>query len=199
MALIALSDLKLHLGVTGSEDDELLDLLQASADGFIGIHCGRDFEGGSFTEPFAGGDQLLLLRNFPVTAVTSLKVDPTRMFGSDTERDANTFVVHEDRGAIENLAGPFVSGAAKGANPKAVVVEYETATGAVPAAVYRASADLVGFWYRQTKTQTATNQLKALEVTSGTDTTRYPWGQSGGFRVPFGILEILAPYRSRTL
>ncbi|HEY2784284.1 MAG TPA: hypothetical protein VGJ05_04840 [Fimbriiglobus sp.] len=199
MALVALSDLKLHLGVTGSGDDDLLNQLQAAADGFVGIHCGRDFEGGSFTEPFAGGNRLLLLRNFPVTAVTSLKVDPTRMFGSDTERDAESYVVHTDRGVIENLHGPFVSGAEKGAHPKAVVVEYATATGAVPAAVARASADLVGFWYRQTKTQTATNQLNVMEVASSTDSTRYPWGVSGGFRIPFGILEVLAPYRARAL
>ena len=69
MALLSLPDLKLHLGVTGSADDDLLNQLQSAADGFIAEYCGRAFEGGSFTELFAGGGRLLVLHNFPVTAV----------------------------------------------------------------------------------------------------------------------------------
>jgi uncharacterized phiE125 gp8 family phage protein len=196
MALLALSDLKLHLGVTGSADDDLLDQLQAAADEFVAVHCGREFEGGTFTEPFAGGSRLLLLRNFPVTAVTAVKVDPARAFGAGTERAADTFVVHADRGVVENLAGPFVPGAARGAFPNTVQVVYTTATGAVPAAVARASADLVGHWYRQTKTHASAGQLNVMEATDG---TRYPWGQSGGFSTPAGVLEALAPYRAGAL
>ena len=197
MAFQSLSDLKLHLGVTGSGDDILLDQLQVAAEGFIAEYCGRAFDGGSFTEYFSGGDRLLVLRNFPVTAVTSLKVDPNRMFGSEPVRDATTYVVHSDRGVIESPDGPFVPGAAKGALPKTVEVAYTTATDAVPPAVSRASAELVGHWYRQTKTHDSAGQLNVMEVTSGADTTRYPWGQSGGFHEPAGILEVLASYRAR--
>jgi uncharacterized phiE125 gp8 family phage protein len=196
MALMTLDDLKLHLGVSGSGDDDLLEELQDAAEEFVTVHCGRAFEGGTFAESFAGGSRMLVLRNFPVTAVSSLKVDPTRTFGPDTERDTATYVLHADRGVIENLNGPFVGGAAKGAYPQAVAVEYETAMGVVPAAVERATADLVGHWYRQTKTYEAAGQLNVMEVASGTDTTRYPWGQSGGFHIPPGVLEVLAPYQN---
>jgi uncharacterized phiE125 gp8 family phage protein len=199
MALVALSDLKLHLGVSGSGDDDLLGQLQAAADGFVADYCGRAFEGGSFTEYFSGGDRTLVLANFPVTAITSLKVDAARVFGSDTIRDAATYVVHTDRGVIENLDGPFLPGAAKGSHPHTVAIAYTTATDAVPPAVARAAADLAGHWYRQTKTHDSAGQLNVMEVTAGTDTTRYPWGQSGGFHVPAGILEALGPYRSGAL
>jgi hypothetical protein len=199
MALLALVDLKLHLGVTGSADDDLLDRLQAAADGFIAEYCGREFGGGTFTESFPGGSRLAVLRNFPVTVVTSVKVDPARAFGAGTERAADTVVVHADRGVVENLTGLFVPGAARGAFPEAVQVVYTTATGAVPPAVARASADLVGHWYRQTKTHASAGQLNVMEVTTGTNTTRYPWGQSGGFHIPAGILEALAPYRNRNI
>jgi hypothetical protein len=194
-----MSDLKLHLGVIGSTDDDLLDRLQVAADGFIAEYCGRAFDGGTFTETFAGGNRLAVLRNFPVTAVTSLKVDPARAFGAGTERETDTFVVHADSGVVENIAGPFVAGAARGAFPEAVQVVHTTATGAVPPAVARASADLVGHWYRQTKTHASAGQLNVMEVTAGTNTTRYPWGQSGGFHIPAGILEALAPYRNRNI
>lgn len=198
MALMALEDVKLHLGVTGSGDDDLLEQLQAAADGFIADHCGREFEGGSFDERFAGGDRLLVLRNYPVTSLTSLKVDTTRQFGAGTERDATTFVVHPDRGVVENLDGPFVGGAAKGGYPRAVAVAYATATDAVPAGVARASAELIGFWYRQTKTHAECGQANVLEESDGTEVHRFPWAQSGGYRVPPGVIAALAPYRNRS-
>src|SRR5262245_66647104 len=108
MSLDTLANVKARLGITTSADDTLLGLLQDSADQAVANHCNRDFEGGTFTEYHSGGSEFVHLRNFPVTSVTSVKVDATRAFGSETVVSAADYVVHIDRAAIQSVAGPFL-------------------------------------------------------------------------------------------
>lgn len=200
MALDTLSNVKLALGVSGTTDDSLLTQLQAAADAYIVEHCGRSFEGGSFVELFPGGRRLLVLKNYPVASVTSIEVDSSRQFGAETIRDPSEYVVHIDRGVIENLAGPFVPSASgrSGADmfPGAVRVSYTTATSSVPAAVVRAYAELIGHWYRAVKTHVALGQLDQLSEFENGILTEFPRGLSEGFSLPPGMLELLQPYRS---
>src|SRR5438105_3457647 len=104
-----LANVKTGMMIGGSGDDTLLNQLMDGADAFITQHTGRDFGGGTFTETHPAGRTTLFLRNFPVTSVTSVKVDPARQFGSDTVRPADTYVLHADRGLIESLTGPFLT------------------------------------------------------------------------------------------
>ena len=48
----------------------------------------------------------MFLRNFPVASVTTLKVDATRAFGSDTVRSADTYVVHWYNDGLKALPRP---------------------------------------------------------------------------------------------
>src|SRR5205814_2315688 len=143
MSLDTLANVKQALAVTGTTDDALLTQLQAAADAFIDAHCGRAFTGGTFTEYHPGGSRQIFLRNYPVAAVTSVKVDPAGTFGPETVRDPATYVVHTDRGVIVGKDGSFVPTrpgfrVAPDDFPRAVQVVYTTATGAVPAAVCQA-------------------------------------------------------------
>ena len=196
MSIALLSDVKTALSVSGSGDDALLAELQASADSFVETYCGRIFAGGTFTEDHPGGGHLLFLANFPVASVSVVKVDATRAFPAESARPAGDYVVHANRGVIELLDGTFVPtlpGWNVGADafPGAVRVIYTTATGAVPAAIGRAYADLIGHWYRQAKTHAATGQLNVGESAGVT----YPWGQSTGMRIPESALALLRPFR----
>lgn len=200
MALVTLSDVKTHLGITTAADDALLGLLQGSADDFVAQYCGRSFAGGSFTEDHPGGARAAFLHNYPVTTVTSVKVDPNRAFGSETVLDATNYFVHAERGVVEALGGPFVPSrpgwrVAADDFPGAVRIAYTTATGQVPAAVARAYVELVGHWYRQVKTHVSLTHLNQLQQTNGSVVTEYPFGQSGGFRVPTCVLQLLECYR----
>jgi len=197
MPIDTLADVKTSLAVSGSGDDALLAELQASADSFVETYCGRIFVGGTFTEDHPGGGHLLFLKNFPVSAVSSVKVDATRAFPSESLVAAGEYMVHADRGVIELLDGTFVPtlpGWNVGADafPGAVRVVYATATGAVPAAICRAYADIIGHWYRQAKTHAATGQLNVGESAGVT----YPWGQSTGMRIPESALALLRPFRN---
>jgi hypothetical protein len=200
MSLDTLTNVKNALDITGTDDDELLGQLQQAADDFIDAYCGRDFTGGTFTEYHPGGGRVVFLRNYPVLAVLSLKVDPAGEFGPETLRQPASYVVHPDRGVIVSKEGSFVPArpgfrVAADDFPQAVQIIYSTATDAVPAAVSRAYVELIGHWYRQAKTHADLGHRNLLQQTDGTTVTQYPWGQSGGFRLPPGVRELLAPYR----
>ena len=197
MALDTLTNVKLALGVSGTADDALLARLQASADSYVTAFCGRTFLGGTFTEDHSGGAKVIFLRNYPVTGVTAVKVDAAREFDADTAVGTDRYLLHAERGVLESADGPFVPslpGWDIGPEhfPGAVRVTYTTATDEVPAAVAQAYAALIGHWYRQTKTHAATGQLNVGQAADGTS---YPWGQSSGFKLPAGVLDLLRPFR----
>ncbi|MBY0514116.1 MAG: hypothetical protein K2P78_09425 [Gemmataceae bacterium] len=191
MTIDTLASVKAALLVATTDDDTVLTRLADAAESFIAQHTGRAFAGGTFTETHPAGGRLLFLANFPVATVTDVRVDATRTFGGGTVRDATTYVLHAARGVIESLTGPFLPGG----GPEAVQVTYTTATGAVPAAVKEALTQLVGHWYREAKTHADTAFRNLTELTSGTDTKTYPWGEAAGFRVPPVVLQLLAQFR----
>lgn len=203
MPLDTLANVKTALGVTGTGDDALLTQLQAVADSFVETFCGRSFAAGPFTEYHPGGGRVVFLTNYPVAAVSSVRVDPDREFAAETEVPADDYVVHSARGAVEYRHGPFVPMVFEWAVrtdqfPEAVRVTY-TATGVVPATVCQAYSELIGHWFREAKTNVATGQLNVSEVPGTGGSTVYPWGQSYGYKIPPGVKELLTPFRVPSL
>lgn len=207
MSLDTLANVKARLGVTTSADDTLLGLLQASADQWVTNHCDRDFGGGTFTEYHPGGSAFVHLRNYPVTGVTSVKVDPAYVFGSDTLLSPSSYVVHSERGVIQALAGPFWprdpagrlvnSGVALWpAGPRVVQVVYSTAAGAVPDDVKQAYARLISHWYRQVKTEVATGFQNLTQQKAGDLFATYAREALTGWPPPADVLKLLEPYRN---
>jgi uncharacterized phiE125 gp8 family phage protein len=200
--LDTLANVKTALLVATTDDDAVLTRLMDSAESFIAEYTGRAFAGGSFTETHPAGGSLLFLGNFPVASVSTLRVDAARQFGAETARAADSYVVHADRGVIESLCGPFLwPRPGKGSRdwPEAVQVTYSTPTGQVPPAVQEAFAQLIGHWYREAKTHAELNFQMLTEQTAGTDVQTYPWGMSGGFRLPPAVAQLLNPFRVPTI
>lgn len=185
--LDALSDVKQALGILTSDDDDLLEQLQEMADISIERYCGRNFLGGSFTEYHDAGERWLFLTNYPVTEITSVKVDPDGDFGSESLRYPDSYTLHADRGVIQSRRGTFGSPA-----PNAVQVVYETAEDAVPPPVARAYIDLIGFWYRQVKTNVELGQLNVLSRNESDIETRYLPANTD---VPDAIIRTLNLFR----
>ena len=192
-----LANVKVALLISGSTDDAILTRLMDGADAFIAQHTGRDFAGGTFTETHTAGRGVLFLRNFPVTSVTSVKVDPARQFGAATVRAADTYVLHADRGVIESLTGAFLPPRAGARDdwPAAVQVVYATATSAVPAVVKEAFGQLVGHWYRQVKTFADQEYQMLTERLEAGDVKTWPWSLPAGMKLPSSVLQLLQPYR----
>ena len=207
MSLDTLANVKTRLGISGSTDDTLLALLQDSADAWIANYTGRDFAGGTFTEYFSGHGEFLHLANFPVTAVTSVKVDPSETFGSDTAIASSSYALHSERGVIQSKVGPFVGSDRRPglvnaetanwtASPRAVQVVYTTATNAVPNDVKQAYAQLIGHWYRQIKTQVAVSFQNIERQKVGDVTVEYQLDQMAKSPLPPEISRLLTPYRT---
>jgi uncharacterized phiE125 gp8 family phage protein len=192
-----LANVKAALLQSDSADDTLLTRLMDGADAFIAQHTGRDFAGGTFTETHSAGRAVLFLRNFPVTSVTSVKIDPARQFGAETVRAADTYVLHADRGVIESLTGPFLPPRAGVRDdwPAAAQVVYATATSAVPAPVKEAFTQLIGHWYRQAKTFADQEYQMLIQRLDGTDGKSWSWSLTSGLKLAPGVLQLLQPYR----
>lgn len=207
MALDTLSNVKARLGVTTSADDTLLGLLQDAADAAVANHCDRDFAGGTYTEYHPGGSEFVHLRNYPVAAVTGVKVDATRTFGAETLVAATDYVLHADRGVLQSAAGVFLPSPAGGLvnadtrlwtrGPRVVQVVYTTATGQVPADVKEAYARLVGHGYRRVKTDQAAGFQNVAQQKYG-DTFIIFAGPPGP-GLPADVAALLAPYRAPAL
>jgi Phage gp6-like head-tail connector protein len=204
MSLDTLANVKLRLGVTISDDDSLISALMDSADQYIAEYCGRDFDGGTFTEYHAGDTSVVFLRNFPVDSVTSVKVDPAYGFGAETLRPATAYVVLPDRGVIQSLTGPFLPQwaglpifgiPAWMRAPRVVQVVYSTATDAVPADVREAYALLIGHWYRYVKTQIASGFQNVYRQTAGSTTVIFARDQIAGGTLPPDLSLLLGAYR----
>jgi len=196
MALDTLENVKLTLNITAETDDALLEALQSAADSYVETYCGRIFTGGSFSEDHPGGGRTVFLKNYPLAAVDTVNVDANRSFSAATVLDADRYVVHAERGVIEALDGPFLADRASANSfPQAIRVAYSTPTNEVPTAVKRAYAELIGHWYRQAKTYEATAQVNVRQKTDGAVVTEYPWGQSGGYRLPVPVKQILDLFR----
>lgn len=206
MAVDTLSNVKTRLGIVGVAEDALLNLLLDSADAWVANYTGVNFAGGTFTEYFPGNIEFLLLANFPVASVTSVKVDPAQGFGSDTIIAATSYVIHSERGVIQSVAGPFTAVRRAGLinaernvwtrSPRAVQVVYTTATGSIPNDVKEAYAQLVGHWYRQVKTQVGTNFQNVDQQKYGDVTQNYGLGVLSTLPLPPDIERLLAPYRT---
>jgi hypothetical protein len=137
-----------------------------------------------------------VLANYPVEDGWELRIDPGRMFTSDSIVPSDRVIVRADRGIVTLANGQqFVSSSGPYSYPRGVKFTYSTATSAVPDSVARASVELIGHWYREAKTWAATNQQNVRTKTDGTVITEYLWGQSGGYSIPTTVRKLLDPFR----
>ena len=203
MSLDTLANVKARLGITTSADDSLLTLFQDSADKAIELACNRDFVGGTYTEYHPGGSEFIHLRNYPVTGITSVKVDPTYGFGAETLVAASAYTLHVDWGVLQSLIGPFLPHLGLGLvnaelriwtrGPRIVQVVYTTATSQVPGDVKEAYARLIGLWYRRAKTELSANFQNITHQKFGD--TSITFAPDDGAALPTDVAGLLAPYR----
>lgn len=82
MALCTLADVKIPLNITGSALDTQLQFCLDSADKAIKDYLHRNIESATYTHYFDGpGHMDLLLRERPVTSITSVFIDRTGYYG----------------------------------------------------------------------------------------------------------------------
>lgn len=76
MALATIAQLKAYLGITTAGSDDLLTALLAASEQAVVKHLDRNVESASYTAVMDGnGSSLLTLAQYPITAVSSVKID----------------------------------------------------------------------------------------------------------------------------
>lgn len=95
---MTLSQAKDYLSIASGDTtkDSWVEMLINSASDLIERHCSRSFKSASYTHYFDGhGTNEIVLSQYPVSNVTSVKVDSLRVFGSDTALASTSFQAME--------------------------------------------------------------------------------------------------------
>lgn len=122
VAVVNLADTKLYLKITETDDDDMITQLINECSRKAGLYCGRRLRSASYTEFYNGsGRTSLYLKNFPVTAITSVYDDPDRGFGANYLKDSADYYIEKESGQLQlfNNGGAFNAGRA---NVKVVYV-----------------------------------------------------------------------------
>lgn len=103
MSLTDKANVKLLLGISGEDQDDLLDYLIAEADVIISNYLDRRIEQATYTEFYSGnGKQSLFLNNYPVTSITSVHLDNGGYFGDGSDAFAASTLLTEGTDYVLN-------------------------------------------------------------------------------------------------
>lgn len=99
--LITLQDVKNYLQIEESTQDAQLTQMIKSVEAQVKKTLGRELESAERTEYYDGdGKGIILVKEFPITAVASLYDDPDRDYGSDTLISSDDYIW----GQVDGLA-----------------------------------------------------------------------------------------------
>ena len=117
LALETLANIKTYLQITGTGEDTILETLIDLVSSAMNLYTGRHLLAKAHTEYYSGdGSDELILRNYPVTAVSSLyNADDNRAFDSTTQITvADDVIIVKDKGILKlwNHESAFLKGKA---------------------------------------------------------------------------------------
>lgn len=106
--LVTLDNLKTFLGISGSGQDDLLNLLNEQASAMVEKKCMRTFEETTYTEEeYDGtGEKELILKQFPVTSTTTFKLEVNNALDNTDdweEIDTDDYWVDNDQGIVTKI------------------------------------------------------------------------------------------------
>jgi len=135
-ALVTLDEVKDWLALSEAGVDDFLQRAINDWSDAIETRCGRVFRSVEYEgEIHAGGRKAILLKNIPVTAITSITVDDGALGSDDYTYDGPSGIVR------------LVSGKAFGGGPGSVEVDYTGGYAALPGDLKRGAKQLVALDY----------------------------------------------------
>jgi hypothetical protein len=188
MSLTSLSAVKQFKGVTATDHDSELLRLIGAVDAFVARYCGRVLESTTLTEYQSGedGQTRLFLREYPVTAITSIHDDPLRTYGAATQLSTSDYVLTDPQAGIVDLDGTSFSAGIN--NIRVIYTAGYAATAPERALLEQAAIELV--WLARDKGDKALLGVRSRSIADGrVDTLDMDW--------PAGVREILDRFRRR--
>lgn len=186
IALVSLDDVKEFLQVTADTFDSVLGDLINSICAAANSYTGRYLASKSYIEYYDAEGMLLALKNYPVTALTSIYDDPAipPVFGVGTLVSSTDYQVDKESGLVRRLALPFYGGIG---NAKVTYVAGYTLT-TVPYDLALALKKWIAPEYIKTFKEPA--RIGVTQFTQGDRTTTYSKDA-----IPADVVEILNRYR----
>jgi uncharacterized phiE125 gp8 family phage protein len=169
-ALTLLATAKDHLDIPDTSQDTRIEMLINTASQWFERYCGRVFKSASYVHQFDGTSQTdMILREFPVTSITEVRVDWSREFADSTILDAADYNANDDEllaaGILRRHNGLWPRGS------RNVKVTYEAGYAEVPSDLEYACLLMVEWLYRGNSDRRIgrTSVGKAGETTGYTD------------------------------
>ncbi len=183
--LTTIAAVKILTGVTAA-DDVITQQHITDASFFANSYTGRILASQTFTEYYDGdGTNLLFLKNYPISSITTIHQDSDRAFGSDTLVASTDYFTYADN---RKLIGDGVTWL-RGIQTIKVVYLAGYVIGSIPEDLVNAVTMLVDFWGKE-------YDAHRFGVTStGTETNRITYEKN----IPAEIKEMLNPYKKKVI
>ena len=148
------TELKLHLGISGTDDDDLLDAIIEAVSAQIETYCDRKFKSEERTEYYNGeGYEILALRCWPVSRSADFTIyddlSVPRDYASGDALGTDDYVIDYEMGLVHRQGAVFSDGA------ESVKVVYTAGVGAttatLPEDLRKAAVKLASAEYTQAK------------------------------------------------
>ncbi len=129
--LVSAAELKRYLMITSSSYDTILQEIKDGVEDWVKQYLDRDLLVSSYTEYYDGdGSGSLRVRNYPITAITSIYADPARLFAAGSlipSSDVISGVTQNDNvGLIELYSYKFLKGV------KGIKITYSAGYATIP-------------------------------------------------------------------
>jgi hypothetical protein len=183
--LTTVAAVKLLTGAASADDTNTQTLI-TKASVWANNHTSRILAQQTFTEIYDGdGSVTLFLKNYPISSITTIHQDSTRVFGVDTlVASTDYFTYAENR----KLIGDGVVWE-RGRQTIKVVYIAGYAIGSIPEDLVNAVTMLVDFWGKE-------YSAHRFGVTStGSETNRITYEKN----IPVEIKEMLNPYKKKVI
>ena len=144
--LTTLSKVKTYLGITGTDDDQLLESLIDASSSAIKKFCQSDIVAADYTEYHDGrGGRCLILRGRPINSIASIYDDLDRQYPPETLIDADDYTFKSESGLVIYTGGKFQDGI------KNVKITYNAGYNTTPEDIDLGCRIQVASWYNRAK------------------------------------------------
>ena len=171
MALITLAEAKAHLNITSSATDAEVQSFVTVACELVQGYADRTWDIGSAVESFDGGGDTILLRQSPITSITSVVVDGTTLAAANYDSDLANGIIRTITPTTEGVAN--------------VVVTYAVGDASPPALAKHAALETVRHLWATQRGTVARNPMNGDEYIPGL-----------AFSLPRRVMELLDPIRN---
>lgn len=148
MSIITLTDLKSYLNITGTTEDTHLTIIVNGVNTAINNYVGRELESDEYSEVYDGpGTDALLLKHFPVTAITEVllkgqEIEEWTGWGDDDWESSSNEYYMKDDGSAGILYNRYCW-----PNGRAIIsIQYTAGYETIPADIYLGTLQLAAYW-----------------------------------------------------